>query len=564
MEYEGLGFSEAVERLAKRLGVEVEYESGSGFDARQNRSIKEKVYHVNEKVSSWWHRLLMNDASAEVARDYLAGRRVSGESIQNFQLGFAPDSWDEVRNWGKSHGFDEDLLETAGLLVRKEGSSHRYSRFRGRLMFPIHDMQGRIAGFSARVLNAEDRGAKYINSPETPVFQKNQVLFGLHRARKPILDHKQAILCEGQLDAITLHEYGFPFSVAPQGTAFGEGHVRILKRLASEVILCFDSDSAGQKAAVRVWEELLRNDMEVSVISIPKGHDPDSFLKEFGAEAFRSLLDRRRNYFDFLIEFWGRELDLRTDSGRKELSRRMGEVSTLCPNPLVIDEIARKTALATHTQAGIIREAWTRYQFQKHRKSEEAQSGMESGLAAGGKPSPGVDDETTPLRRIEPADLPRNESWLLQLILNVEDEEFQFNARKWINRDWITSTDVREILELWINGFENGSATGETAPRDTAGWLKEMEDPALATLCRSIMVKAGTIREPLRQLEDVLLKLRNRALDFQIGELTRKASDPDLSHDEVGILLRMQQNLREQKKAPVQDCDSATDEADMF
>lgn len=554
MDYEGLSFVEAIERLAKRKGIELEYEAGSkGGATPQEKSLKEKLYNVHHGLTEWWHGMLQTDGQAEIARQYLLKRGVDESSIKSFKIGYSPDKWDEILHWGKSKGYDEKTLELAGVIKRHEESGRYYSRFRGRLMFPIYDMQGRVIGFSGRQLKEEDKGAKYINSPETLLFKKNQILFGLDKARKSILDHDRVILCEGQLDTIRLHECGFNFSVAPQGTAFGEGHVKIIRRLCKEVILCFDSDQAGQNAAARVWEELLANELEVSVIAIPEGHDPDSYISEFGRDAFGQLIESRRNYFDFLIHFWGREFDISTGLGKREVVKRMGEIAQKCSNPILVDEISRKTALTTGTDISVIRQAWAK---QERKKSNRVANNAEA--------PEGEKSIETPGQIILQSDpLPEIEKSLIQILLANEDHAFCKVHSKLVNSDWMTHEISRKIISAWIEALG-------TQGSEESGWHKNLldifsgllDDSFLDNLCRGLIMEKGSIQEPEKQVTDILLKLRNQRIDSQINELTIKASQEELDEENFGILLRLQQNLREQKKQPLTDFIQS--EADCF
>src|SRR5205809_7345869 len=173
-------------------------------------------------------------------------------------------------------------MEKAGLILRKEGMDHYYDRFRGRLIFPISDEQGRVIAFSGRVLSGDEKTAKYVNSPETPIFTKSKVFFGLDKSKRALLDAGVAVICEGQLDLIACYMGGVQNVVAPQGTAFTSEHARILKRYVDEVVLCFDSDNAGQAAVVRVLDSLLNSGLAIRVATLPPSHDPDSFIKQSG------------------------------------------------------------------------------------------------------------------------------------------------------------------------------------------------------------------------------------------------------------------------------------------
>jgi len=252
MEYESVDFPEALKRLADRAKILLEYERGSGD--QQTRHLKDSLLQIHEQITQRWQSALANEASGQIARDYLAKRGVSPDAVKLFRLGYAPDLWDDTVNWAKSKGHELGLVEKTGLILKKEGGENYYDRFRGRLMFPICDEQGRVIGFSGRILSGDEKTAKYVNSPETPIFVKSKVFFGLDKSKRAILDAGHAIVCEGQLDLIACFMAGVQNIVAPQGTAFTPDHARILKRYVDEVVLCFDSDNAGQNAAVRALD----------------------------------------------------------------------------------------------------------------------------------------------------------------------------------------------------------------------------------------------------------------------------------------------------------------------
>jgi DNA primase len=343
MEYETLDFPEALRRLADRAKIPIQYEAGSGED--QTRHTKEQLLQIHEQITQRWQRALANENSAQIARDYLLKRGVSEEAIKIFRLGYAPEVWDDTVNWAKSKSYDLAVVEKAGLILRKEEGESYYDRFRGRLMFPICDEQGRVVGFSGRVLSGDEKVAKYVNSPETPIFLKSKLFFGLDKTKRALLDAGHAIVCEGQLDLIACYMAGVQNIVAPQGTAFTAEHARILKRYVDEVILCFDSDAAGQKATVRALDSLLASGLAVRVASVPAPHDPDSFIKASGGEAFRALMEKAEGFFDYFLNQLCATNDVTSDKGRLAVLREMAEGTAKTNNVVLIDKYAQKTAL---------------------------------------------------------------------------------------------------------------------------------------------------------------------------------------------------------------------------
>src|SRR2546429_7264407 len=294
-EYENITFPEAVRRLAERAHLPLEFEKDPG--QQKSRFLKETLLQIHEQITQRWQAALANEAAGQIARDYLKRRGVSDEAVKLFRLGHAPDTWDDTVNWARNKNYELAMVEQAGLILRKEGSDHYYDRFRGRLIFPIEDEQGRVIGFSGRVLSGDEKTAKYVNSPETPIFAKSKVFFGLDKSKRALLDAGYAIVCEGQLDLIACFMAGAQNIVAPQGTAFTADHARILKRYVEEVVLCFDSDKAGQDAAVRSLDHMLAAGLAVRGATIPAPDDPDSFIKNHGGEAFKQLIERAEGFF---------------------------------------------------------------------------------------------------------------------------------------------------------------------------------------------------------------------------------------------------------------------------
>lgn len=343
-EYENITFPDAVKRLADRARIPLEFENNPA--AQELRDAKGKLLEIHEQIAQRWHNCLLNEASGQIARDYLAKRGVSVDAIKLFRIGAAPESWDDTVNWARSKGHDLALVEKAGLIIGKEldapspaadeesspsATAHQhstiryYDRFRGRLMFPICDEQGRVVGFSGRILSGDEKTAKYVNSPETPIFTKSKVFFGLDKSKRAILDSGFAIICEGQLDLIACFMAGVQNIVAPQGTAFTDQHSRILKRYVNEVVLCFDSDTAGQNAAVRSLDHLLASGLAVRVAVVPPPHDPDSFIKANGGDAFKHLIEGADGFFDYYLKRLFTQNDAATDKGRLTILRAMAE-----------------------------------------------------------------------------------------------------------------------------------------------------------------------------------------------------------------------------------------------
>ena len=607
-DYENLSFIEAVRRLAERARIVIEFEDNPR--AQQQRGEKESLLHLHEEICKRWQTALANDAGGQIARDYLAKRGVSGDAIKLFRLGYAPEAWDDTVNWAKSKNFDLGLVEKGGLIIRKEGSDRFYDRFRGRLMFPICDEQGRVIGFSGRVLSGDEKTAKYVNSPETPIFTKGRVIFGLDKSRRAVADADCAIICEGQLDLIACYMAGVKNVVAPQGTALTADHCRILKRYGDEVVLCFDSDNAGQNAAVRSLDILLASGLAIRVATVPAPHDPDSFIKANGGPAFAQLIERAENFFDYYLHRLCAQNDLATDKGRLAVLGAMAEATQKTGNAVLTDTYAQKTAARLGVSPDAARAEFKRIAAQKPKFTlrTEAPAPRAGGFqpppaapskSAGGdhKSSAPADPDSppddyydsqpagpveghssdalpgeaaaanTPAVAAEPAaPPPKGELWLLQALFHA-DGQMEWLAAI-LQLDWLTHPGVRSIIARRLAGFVDDTWRGP------AQLLADLPDDATRALCtqamaesdrmladpadapgtdphRAARIKSDRAKARHAMLRDTVTRLRNEHLDRRMNELNRELHQPHLEDSEQSAILREREALRQQKLVPI-------------
>ena len=303
-EYENLPFTDAVRKLASRAGVPIIEQEETSED-RAKRKTRGRLFDLHRELTEWMHQQLLADAGAAHARAYLKERGFGKAMADRWQIGWMPENSRTFLDWAKSRKFTGRELVNAGIAYQIEENNPAAGlrvRFRDRLMFPIRNEIGDVIAFSGRQLREDPRSGKYINSPETTVFKKSNVLFALDRAKKPILHEKSALLCEGQIDVIACHERGIEHAIAPLGTAFTPQHAKLIKRYTNQVLICYDADNAGLKAAERSYRELAAAGVAARVVTMPAGDDPDTFLKSHGEAAFRSLLADAREFFDFKLE----------------------------------------------------------------------------------------------------------------------------------------------------------------------------------------------------------------------------------------------------------------------
>jgi len=316
MEVEQLTFPEAVERLAGPAGVTLRYEGG-GRDDRRERSRRDALFRANDLAADLYHRMLMDGREGEEARRYLATRGLTKETAERFRIGYAPGYPDFLlRRLGRE--LSPEILTEAGVVMRDQRGAVR-DRFRARVTFPIADLSGRGVGFGARLLQGE--GPKYLNSPETPVYRKGELLYNLDRAKGEIGKGGDAYVVEGYTDVIALAQGGVEVAVATCGTALSEGHFRLLSRFASRMVLAFDSDEAGARAADRAAGLFEAYPLEVAVLVLPEGLDPADLVKERGADAFREMADGAVPLVEYMLRRSLRDADLETPEGRSRAVR---------------------------------------------------------------------------------------------------------------------------------------------------------------------------------------------------------------------------------------------------
>lgn len=317
MRYERMEFPEAVEHLAKKVGVVIPQKE---IKDKATLSFYQQLYKLNEEAADFYHRFFLDDKSAQAARDYLERRKIDNDTIKKFKLGFAPDKWDSLINYLRQKNFSLNLLDQAGLIVTKEKSTGYYDRFRNRIIFPVCDVKSRCIAFGARVL--DDSLPKYINSPETPIYIKGNNLYGLSISKESIREADFAIIVEGYMDFITVFQSGIENIIASAGTALTVEQIRILKRFTHNVVLLFDADQAGVLATLRSLDIFLEEGMNVKVTSLPSG-DPDSFIREFGAAEFKEKIKGASSLFDYKLQLLFSKYNPKEIEGKAKICNEM-------------------------------------------------------------------------------------------------------------------------------------------------------------------------------------------------------------------------------------------------
>ena len=522
MKYENAEFVDVVRRLAERAGIRLEFEDEPGArESRQDQ--KEALLKLHDQAAAFFHVQLMKEKSADPARAYLKKRAIGAETAKRWRLGYSPDAWDGLIQWAGEKKFPVELLELGGLVLRREGGEGFYDRFRGRLMFPICDEQGRVVGFSARILTDAKDQPKYVNSPETPIFQKGKILFALDRAKRAILEEKFAIVCEGQVDTISCHEAGLANVVAPQGTALTEQHARILKRYAEEVVLMFDADAAGQNAIVRSAEPLWEAGVAIRVAVLPQGHDPDSFVKEKGVEELRNLVTKAPGFFVYLLDRVSSQNDAKTDRGKLQITNQLAEWLVRIPSPILQSTYIQQTAARLEVPEDALRQELRKLQKTRH----------------AGRVSPGEDADVSgaaegPVGR--PDALPA-ERMLLQCVLT--DEQALETVARDLDAGWLTGSVAGGLIRRTTELYRANRWQG---PDSLLGAGSDEEDQRMIS---GLLMAAPLGPAGAKAAADCLATLKRRALEGELQGLQRRLKAPGLSKTEMDGILQQIVDLRQ-------------------
>jgi len=319
MEHDGVSFQEAVEELANKAGLPLENTGGNvaGIQfATQRRQKKDRLLSLCKFAENFFIKCLHSNEGAK-AQEYISSRNINADAVRGFRLGYAPDSWDALRNTAKKQGYSDDELVLVGLAVKNNDGTSVYDRFRNRLIFPIWDLAGNVIAFGGRALG--DENPKYLNSPETPLYVKSKVLYPIFYTKRAIKEKGLAILCEGYMDALTLAQYRFTYTVASCGTALTTSQAHLLKRFTEKVIVAYDGDTAGQEATTKSISVLVEQGIDVFIAELSGGDDPDSFIKSQGTEKFRELLNNAVPFFSYLLDELAKKIDVTTPQGKRQL-----------------------------------------------------------------------------------------------------------------------------------------------------------------------------------------------------------------------------------------------------
>lgn len=498
MEFEGKSFVEAAESLAHMMGILIPENNATPESTALRRSEKSKMFEINALASEFYRGQLLG-AGGDRARDYLDGRGIKEDQSEAFSLGFAPAEWRALGDFLEARGADLRVAEQVGLVIKQPKKSGYYDRFRDRLMCPIFQTNGDIVGFSGRLLTtgpeAEKAGAKYINSPESAIYKKSKLLYGILQARDAFRSEQHAILVEGNFDVVRLHQNGFQQVVAPLGTALTESQALQLKRLTGQVCLLYDGDRAGRAATLKGLQTLLSQEVSVKIASLPHGEDPDSLIGKEGPEALRKILARAQPAVEYFIhEVWVRAD--RSDEGRAKTLQESAQVLKYIKDPT-----QRDFAIGTFASALGVDEATLRRGLRRaFQQAREKESRLRPGDAEN---SP---TQNAPQRSQKPP--PRLQLAIICIL--AEFPELLSVAEEGNVFSYLSDTRLREMYE---------------AAREGQPMISVTSDPGIAKALLSGAYSA--VENPSHTLEESITSLKR-------DERTRRLSELQVQVEEAG------------------------------
>lgn len=500
--FEGYSFVEALEHMAKRAGVTLVRQSVKG-DPRRDRLLE--ALHLS---AEYYHYLLTKHRVGQKAREYLISRGVTEAVIKDYQLGYAAKDWDGLQTFMVSKkGYKAEELLAVGMVIKRSGSSGYYDRFRGRIMFPLTDFAGHIVGFSGRLLEKEAKEAKYINTPETDLYHKRELLFGLKQARRAIRERDRAVIVEGELDVISSQKAGVNETVGVKGSALTEEQVMKLRRLTHNLILAMDADQAGQEAMKRAIEVAEKMEMNLRVVQLPLGKDPDELVKQ-DPKGWREAVKASMSVYEFYLNYAVNRFDIKTGQGQKEISRLMARVLTKIENAVERDFWTKKLAERLGVSERVVEEevvkAGRKQEIGQKERAEEVK-------------------KERPLGRRE-----RLERYVLGLLLQFPheaDEPLEQLNQEWFEEHYLKTlvNSLKQLSDKGIKAVSLWQAKLKPAQKELLNELytadnelMELDEASLSTV----------YKRAVRDLEQLSVKEKLNQLSKDLGSF--KGSDTEL------------------------------------
>lgn len=546
-EYHKISFVEAVQELAEQQGITIEFDKQ---EYTEQQSEQEILYDINTEAARYFLNNLLNDDEGESARKYLQERNIKTQTLRSFGLGYALRGWENFINYAKSRNLNIDKCLQLGL-IGKTSEGKLYDKFPGRLMFPIFSPNGRVVAFAGRVLDPNETGAKYINSPESIIYIKGRILYGLSFAKDEIRRLDKAIIVEGYMDLISLYQSGVKNVVAVSGTALTDDQVQLLSRYTKNVVLLFDADVAGIKASMRSIELLLKKDMELRIVSLPKGEDPDSYVNKYGRDEFEELVKRAENFLEFETKYYESQGKFNDPSTAAEAIRELVK-----PVALMNDELKRNLLIKNIAKKFNLREKLLEGELDKQIEQVKRfeKSNPKISQIKSAEEIPVITDDLK--EEISPV-LYNLEKEILKLLFEAEKPVAEL-IFSYIHPEDLCTELNRELFESVQNEFENDDEKGGFT---TSGLISVLTDERKEAYVRELTFEKYAVssswedRFPSLTADVTLLKFaKDTVMKFVVGRIEEQIGS---NHREVELteeeklkveLLKLNRELEKEKK----------------
>ena len=517
---ENISYFEAIKLQAQRLGIDLPTRRLSPEEERRRREEK-ALLTVNESARDIYHDYLTKAARGDGGRKYLATRGITQATIETFKLGLASDEWDDLLSKLTRQGFSPQQLEAAGLVAKRKTTSGYYDRFRGRVMIPIADIFGHVVGFGGRILHAEDDSTpKYLNSPETAIFNKGRLLFGLDKSNRAISAAGAAVVVEGYMDAISLFSAGVQNVVATLGTAFTIDHAKLILRYAKKIIFCYDSDEAGQRATIRALPIVQQAGAEVFVVKVPDGKDPDEFIRKHGKVAFDELIKCAQSLIDYRMNYVLARADLSTIDGKIRALQEILPVVAKFEDAVTRNEYCKRIAAALTLDETLVDNEWDKFSKAAEHSPPDRPSVVQRQRLSG--------DDDTVVRRA--GEILLRMAWhegdMLDCVLALVPRKM--------------FTPLHQEIIGWLE-----TCAAQNIRHDQMNAAKDLTEAANAELSRVLINGANDPRDTeVALFEDALQIMQRAALKRQYNELLAQADKYKSSGDEKAYVEAVRKSLK--------------------
>lgn len=523
MRHDNLSFPEALRFLAERAHIQLPEKSFAGN--KESQSDQDRLIEVYACASDFYHKMFLQSESGKKAREYFARRGYSLDTAKEFQIGWAAEDWRLLFDYLSKKGFDNNLL-VKSTLVQRSPKGHFYDTFRGRLLFPIRNLHGKTVAFGGRLLDSKSEGPKYLNSPEHPIFQKRRELFGLYLAKKSInRERPQLLVVEGYFDWLRLYSSGFKHVVATLGTALTPDHVQVLKRFAEEAVVVYDGDRAGENASLRGLEVFLEGGMNVKLVRMPEGYDPDDWIEKKGAAAFQEILDQSGDFFDFKLQVLLSKFNRWDSLGLIKITNEFLDTLVKVKNTVLLDRYLRKLAGALG-----IEENSLRLELQKLSKKMAGQSGAQVPKS----PSKAEGFEA----------MSHSDEWMA-LYLAMENSRFAEKVFSELHVADFADYSCGRVFQILENEYQQSKKIM---------WpqiLQRFQDEKIKEKLVGLSALEMTSEEKEKSFQDCLKRIKQRKLDGHLSALRREIAKAELekNREKLDFFLKQYRELLQNPNA---------------